>query len=208
MSRSRGAMSLTTVSPMRISPSVISSSPASILSAVDLPHPDGPTSTMNSVSLISRLRSLTARMPPAKRFVTWSKVTDAILVILIQGFGGTGGSWTGGVPPLMRRAWRSQLPAHPPGRLGLGLYASRATELRCSLLRLRVVDESAGPKLDTRQVLEPIGAPVRRVELDVQVGLGPRLTVGRRLVHRHHVRRGEAEKLVVGTSDAQQSGCE
>ena len=42
MSRSFGVRSLTIVSPIRISPSLISSSPASMRSAVDLPHPDGP----------------------------------------------------------------------------------------------------------------------------------------------------------------------
>src|ERR1700704_1632702 len=156
MSRSRGAMSLTTVSPIRISPSVISSSPASILSAVDFPHPDGPTRTMNSVSLISRLRSLTARMPPAKRFVTWSKVTDAILVILIQGFGGTG-----------RRC-----------RRGLGSLPGCAPQLCGRVLGLGVVAESPRPELDARQVLEAVPPPVWRVELDVQVRLGPHPAVG------------------------------
>ena len=50
MSRSRAGTSFTTLSPILISPSVISSRPASIRSAVDLPHPEGPTRTMNSVS--------------------------------------------------------------------------------------------------------------------------------------------------------------
>ncbi|MNU09735.1 hypothetical protein D3C72_2564800 [compost metagenome] len=51
--RSRGVMELTTVPPMRISPSVISSSPAIMRSRVDLPQPEGPTSAMNSPSVIS-----------------------------------------------------------------------------------------------------------------------------------------------------------
>ena len=42
MSRSLGAFSLTTSPPIRSSPSVMSSSPAIIRSAVDLPQPDGP----------------------------------------------------------------------------------------------------------------------------------------------------------------------
>ena len=50
MSRSLGATSLTTRVPMRIVPAVASSSPASIRSAVDLPEPDGPTSTISSPS--------------------------------------------------------------------------------------------------------------------------------------------------------------
>src|SRR5213593_4749125 len=47
MSRSFGGRSLTTRSPIVISPAVISSSPATIRSVVDLPHPEGPTRTMN-----------------------------------------------------------------------------------------------------------------------------------------------------------------
>ena len=34
-------------------------------SVVDLPHPDGPTSTMNSRSLMARLKSRTASKPPS-----------------------------------------------------------------------------------------------------------------------------------------------
>ena len=53
MSRSLGSRSFTTLSPMRNSPDVIVSSPAIIRSAVDLPQPDGPTSTKNSPSATS-----------------------------------------------------------------------------------------------------------------------------------------------------------
>src|SRR3954454_4326024 len=53
MSRSRGGRSVTTLSPITTSPSVSSSRPATIRSRVDLPHPDGPTRTMNSPSAIS-----------------------------------------------------------------------------------------------------------------------------------------------------------
>ena len=42
MSRSFGALSLTTWPPIRSSPSVMSSSPAIMLSVVDFPQPDGP----------------------------------------------------------------------------------------------------------------------------------------------------------------------
>ena len=78
MSRSRGGTSLTTRSSIRITPSVISSRPASIRSAVDFPQPDGPTRTMNSLSRTSRLKSFTAVIWGVKRFVTCSKVTSAI----------------------------------------------------------------------------------------------------------------------------------
>src|ERR1700716_4092880 len=60
MSRSFGGRSLTTRSPIVISPAVISSSPATIRSVVDLPHPEGPTRTTNSLSRIWRFTSLTA----------------------------------------------------------------------------------------------------------------------------------------------------
>src|SRR5882672_8556734 len=60
MSRSFGGRSLTIRSPIVISPPVISSSPATILRVVDLPHPDGPTSTTNSLSRMWRFTSLTA----------------------------------------------------------------------------------------------------------------------------------------------------
>src|SRR6478609_8667019 len=52
-SRSLGGTLFTTRSPMRISPDVMFSRPAIIRSRVDLPHPDGPTSTTNSPSRIS-----------------------------------------------------------------------------------------------------------------------------------------------------------
>src|SRR5579859_7529996 len=44
-------------------PEVISSSPAIIRRVVDLPHPEGPTRTMNSRSSISRLMFFTAVTP-------------------------------------------------------------------------------------------------------------------------------------------------
>src|SRR4051812_41753326 len=51
-----GGLSLTTSSPILISPSVTFSRPAPIRSAVDLPEPEGPTRIMNSPSLILRSR--------------------------------------------------------------------------------------------------------------------------------------------------------
>ena len=60
MSRSLGARSFTTSPPIFSSPSLMSSSPAIIRSAVDFPQPDGPTRITNSPSLISRSMSLTA----------------------------------------------------------------------------------------------------------------------------------------------------
>jgi hypothetical protein len=63
MLRSIGGRSFTTSSPMRISPEVISSRPATMRSVVVLPQPEGPTSTRNSLSRISRSTSFTAWKP-------------------------------------------------------------------------------------------------------------------------------------------------
>src|SRR6218665_2260772 len=48
MSRSLGGTFVTSRPPMSICPSVARSRPATMLSSVDFPHPEGPTRTMNS----------------------------------------------------------------------------------------------------------------------------------------------------------------
>src|SRR5437868_4014757 len=63
MSRSIGARLFTTLPSMLISPELISSRPATMRSVVVLPQPEGPTSTTNSRSRISRFTSLTACVP-------------------------------------------------------------------------------------------------------------------------------------------------
>jgi hypothetical protein len=55
MSRSFGGALVTTRPPMRMSPLLTVSRPAIMRSSVDLPHPEGPTSTTNSPSSISTL---------------------------------------------------------------------------------------------------------------------------------------------------------
>src|ERR1700680_531552 len=70
MSRSRGGRLLTTRLPIRTSPLVMSSRPATMRRAVVLPQPDGPTRHMNSPSSMSRFSLLTATAPPAYRFVS------------------------------------------------------------------------------------------------------------------------------------------
>src|SRR4051794_16993549 len=77
MSRSLGATSLTTRSPIEIEPPDASSSPATIRSAVDLPDPDGPTRIVNSPSAISRSSPSTARVPSGKTFETSANAIDA-----------------------------------------------------------------------------------------------------------------------------------
>src|SRR5438105_13089191 len=64
MSRSLDSMSLTTLPSMAISPPEISSRPASIRSSVDLPQPDGPTSTMNSPLWMSNSMPCMTRVAP------------------------------------------------------------------------------------------------------------------------------------------------
>src|SRR5437762_11627902 len=60
MSRSIGGNSLITVSSIRTRPEVMLSSPATMRRVVVLPQPEGPTSTTNSLSWISRFTSMTA----------------------------------------------------------------------------------------------------------------------------------------------------
>ncbi len=57
----------------------MSSRPAIIRRLVVLPHPEGPTNTMNSPSWISRLKSSTAVTSPYF-LTTWSNVTVAMRV--------------------------------------------------------------------------------------------------------------------------------
>src|SRR5581483_724849 len=65
---------------MRISPESNGMSLLTILSAVVLPPPDGPTSTQNVPAGISSDRSSTAAASrPTYRFVTWSKTISAAL---------------------------------------------------------------------------------------------------------------------------------
>src|SRR5690349_24802523 len=78
MSRSIGWRPFTTRPPIAISPSVRSSSPAVSRSTVVLPEPEGPTSTTNSPSAISRSTLSTATQPPSKTFVTPLRTTSAI----------------------------------------------------------------------------------------------------------------------------------
>ena len=73
MSRSLGFSSVTTRSPMVISPLVTSSRPAIMRRIVVLPQPDGPTSTMNSPFSISSDTSRTACTPPGNSLLTCSR---------------------------------------------------------------------------------------------------------------------------------------
>src|SRR6185503_2928118 len=76
MLRSFGGTSFTTWPSIRISAPLMSSSPAIIRSVVLLPQPDGPTSTTNCLSEISRSIPRTAGVPSkffsSERSVTWA----------------------------------------------------------------------------------------------------------------------------------------
>ena len=79
MSRSRGSVSFTGWPSMRIVPSVTSSSPATMRSAVVLPHPDGPTSTISSPSAMDRSSPRTAMVPSGNCLVMPSSTIAAIV---------------------------------------------------------------------------------------------------------------------------------
>src|SRR5271155_291871 len=77
MSRSLGATEFTSVTSMRISPSLTVSSPAIIASSVDLPQPEGPTRAMNSPVRASRSMPLRTSTAP-KRLCSPEMVSVAI----------------------------------------------------------------------------------------------------------------------------------
>src|SRR5688572_14301637 len=109
MSRSLGGRSFTTRSPMVISPAVISSSPATMRRVVDLPQPEGPTSTMNSLSRMWRLTSFTAWT--SSYFLLSSFRTTCAMLISpsnrIPGAGKTPGSMNCVQPSALYRAGES-----------------------------------------------------------------------------------------------------
>jgi len=84
MSRSFGATPLTTRSPIAIRPPEISSSPAIIRKSVDLPQPEGPTSTQNSPSSTPTSTPCTTSVEP-KLLRTPERVTDAMRVLDLPG---------------------------------------------------------------------------------------------------------------------------
>src|SRR3982751_3391966 len=77
MSRSFDSTSLTTAPSIAIVPPLISSSPASMRSKVDLPQPDGPTRTVNSPSAMSKPMPWMTLVAP-KLFSMSRNETDAI----------------------------------------------------------------------------------------------------------------------------------
>src|SRR5260221_6942116 len=90
MSRSFGATSFTTRSPIAILPAEISSSPAIILKSVDLPQPEGPTSTQNSPSSTPTSTPCRTSVEP-KLLRTLERVTDAMRGLDLRGVASVGG---------------------------------------------------------------------------------------------------------------------
>src|SRR5258705_7368379 len=90
MSRSFGATPLTTRSPIAIRPAEISSSPAIILKSVDLPQPEGPTSTQNSPSSTPTSTPCRTSVEP-KLLRTLERVTDAMRGLDLRGVASVGG---------------------------------------------------------------------------------------------------------------------
>src|SRR6516164_2760311 len=83
MSRSLGGTPLTTRSPILISPALTLSRPAIMASKVDLPQPEGPTSTTNSPSFTSRLIPFSTATEP-KDLLRLRIVSEAISILAIS----------------------------------------------------------------------------------------------------------------------------
>ena len=79
-SRSFGSRSLTTLPPITTSPSVASSSPATMRIVVVLPHPEGPRSTRNSRSPMVRSKSSTPTKPPHRLVTFRSRISATRLL--------------------------------------------------------------------------------------------------------------------------------
>src|SRR5882724_13264194 len=181
MSRSLGGRSLTTRSPIEISPEVISSSPATMRSVVVLPQPDGPTKTMNSLSRMVRFTSLTACT--SSYFLLRSlRTTCAIGRSPSNRFPevGCSGLW----PPILAQLWRV-VPAHRAGRAGLlppaGRPGGRARRVRRRGLLLPVVGHD---HLDGRPDLLGVGhRPGGEVLLGLEHLGEERVLLGLGLVH-------------------------
>ena len=82
MSRSFGGIWLTTLPPMTMSPALMFSSPAIMRSSVDLPQPDGPTSTVNELSGISM--STPCRTSTSPNFFFTERMVTLAMDIRVQ----------------------------------------------------------------------------------------------------------------------------
>src|SRR5438093_1408154 len=163
MSRSREGTWLTTRSPMRTTPREMSSRPATIRSAVVFPHPDGPTSTMNSPSSIPRSREFTAVVPSGYVLVTPSNVTPAK----------RGSPVDSGVLQLLRRAAQTDPPSKPGFSLVAVVFRTTATCLISRSLLYRAARISGRTEPAARH--ENVAGP--RWERAVRLAVQPDLEV-------------------------------
>src|SRR3954454_13278658 len=138
MSRSLGARSLTTRSPIRSSPEDASSRPATMRSAVDLPLPDGPTRIVNSPSSTDRSSPSTALVPSSKTFETSSNAIEATAhlpdVIAIPERG-----------PLQRALLRRVVHAHDAEALVVAVLPFEVVQQRPGVVALDLHAGRAGP---------------------------------------------------------------
>src|SRR6266511_1395613 len=152
MSRSFGETSFTTRSPIRISPEEISSIPATIRNAVVLPHPEGPTSTMNSPSSARKSRSETALVPSGKTLVTLENVTSATARALLITLHRWWQPEASGSEPGERRDAPAREPGEPREQEGEGEARKRGADL----VRGRwQVAEPVRPEAEIRRLVEP-----------------------------------------------------
>src|ERR1044071_343897 len=176
MRRSRGVRSVTTLPPMRMSPSVGTSRPAIMRSRVVFPEPDGPRKTRNSPSSVTRSTSFTAPSVPALKTL----VTARVSTMAMAGFGFSLANliYTLGLLPASEDAL--VLVLHPLGG-GLGTHvAARALgeERRQHEQAERLVDAGAGVAR-----IADVGRPRQHVaQHGVLVGrIGRRILGDRRL---------------------------
>ena len=74
--RSAGGRCVTSTPPIRMRPLVAASRPAMRRSVVDLPQPEGPSSTSILPAAASKLISSTARVAPHQRLRCWTEIAD------------------------------------------------------------------------------------------------------------------------------------
>src|SRR5919109_1725472 len=191
MSRSFGDRSVTWMSSMRISPAVTSSSPARSRRIVDLPQPDGPTSTMNSPSRISSETSSTATTSSSNTFVTPSRTIVAISLSLLP-------SGHGAEAVLRPRETRQSIVAQPllgqggsdpRPRSGRGSELIEAEQRRADDGR-RVEDRDVRARRDPREpAYDPfqetgiLAAEHAAAEDDVDIEIGHPKAPDRRAAH-------------------------
>src|SRR5918994_4662424 len=165
MSRSLGDRVLTTRSPMRMVPDVMSSRPATMRRAVLLPQPDGPTRTRNSPCLMSRSRSWTAWNPFSYCLLTLSSTTSAMVP-------SSGIGWSGELPELERRPVAGQ--GH--GAVGIG---SQGIGVAVQVWCLADQAECAGGKAQRPvpgpggEDKEPLALALAQERERVALGVGP-----------------------------------